>query len=250
VAGDTVLWLISQEGVAGPGDAAGVRGVLYALGLADGIVRWQTPLGGFGAIGGAVVQDDTVFVSTPPSAYDLATGALRWRTEPANLGGLGLGGPSLDESGAILFVGAIDPRTDTGQVVALDAASGRPRWRGPLGTEAPRGTERLWLDGDTLIVPTLSGPVIGLDAGTGRERWRYRPTAPRLGSVTVADGRAWLVLENAHIVGLDTRTGQVVARFRDLNVSLNGQGINQRPALVDGRLVAAIGRMLLAFPLP
>ena len=81
-------------------------------------------------------------------------------------------------------------------------------------------------------------------------RWEYQPPAPRLGSVTVADGRVWLVLENAQVIGLDTATGRPALRFRDLNVSLNGQGINQRPGLIGGRLVVAIGRMLLGFALP
>ena len=48
----------------------------------------------------------------------------------------------------------------------------------------------------------------------------------------------------------DAQTGRLILRFRDLNISLNGQGINQRPTLINGHLVAAIGRMLLAFPLP
>jgi outer membrane protein assembly factor BamB len=280
VAGDTVLWLTARQAGTGAGagaepasggsgdadravgevdveptgadaaSASGVRGVLYALGLADGAPRWQASLDGFLGTGGALVHDGAVLVSSPPSAFDLATGAPRWRADPAALGGLALGGPALDPAGATLFVGLGDPRTNEGLVAALDAADGRLRWRAGLGGESLRGIERVWLDGDTVVVPASSGAVIGLDATSGQERWRYRPGTPRLGSVTVADGRAWLVLENANVVGLDVQTGRLAARFRDLNTSLNGQGINQRPALVDGQLVVAIGRRLLAFPLP
>ena len=265
VAGDTVLWLTARPASSGGGQAggtdggpagagsspaAGAQGVLYTLNLADGLPRWQLPLDGYASVGGALVHHDTVFLSTPPSAVDLATGSPRWRASVAELGGLALGGPGLDEAGATLFVGLVDPRAGTGQVVALDAADGRLRWRADLGAESLRDSERVWLADDTVVVPTISGGVIALEAATGRERWRYRPTAPRLGSVSVIDGHAWLVLEDARIIGLDVQTGRPVLRFRDLNVGLNGQGINQRPNLVAGQLVVAIGRMLLGFPLP
>lgn len=249
VADDTVLWLTASAS-SGASAEVGGPGTLRALGLADGQVRWQAPLSGQAAVGGAVIQGGTALVSTPPSAYDLASGALRWRAEPAEVGGLALGGPALGPDGATLFVGLLDAVTGAGRVVALDAASGQVRWRADLGTATLRGTERLWLDGDTLIVPTMTGAVLGLDAASGRERWQYRPPSPRLGSVTVGDGRVWLVLETAQVIGLDTETGRPALRFRDLNVSLNGQGFNQRPAIVDGRLVVAIGRMLLGFALP
>jgi outer membrane protein assembly factor BamB len=268
VDGDTVLWLTTQDamadassaaGAAGESDATGesggaaassARGTLRAFALTDGRPRWQAPSNGYAAIGGAVVHEGTVFVSSPPAAYDLALGSPRWSTRSAEIGGLGLGGPGLDPGGATLFVALLQPSTDTGRIVALDAGDGRVRWRASLGTELLRDTERLWLDDDTLIVPTQSGAVLGLAAASGEERWRYQPSAPRLGSVTVADGRVWLVLENARIVGLDAQTGRPVMRFRDLNVGLNGQGLNQRPALIGGRLLVAIGRMLLGFPLP
>ena len=196
------------------------------------------------------MHDGTAYLSTPPAAVDLASGAPRWRATPADLGGLARGGPALDPSGATLFVGLVDPIAGTGQVAALDTADGHLRWQANLGAESLRDSERVWLDGDTVVVPATSGAVIGLDAATGRERWRYRPTAPRLSSLSVIDGHVWLVLEDARIVGLDVQTGRPALLFRDLNVSLNGQGINQRPNVVAGHLVAAIGRMLLAFPLP
>jgi outer membrane protein assembly factor BamB len=257
VAGDTVLWLTAAPGGADGGPAGagiapagGARGVLYALGLADGQPRWQLPLDGYLSIGGVLEKNGTAYLSTPPSAVDLASGAQRWRADPSEPGGLALGGPALDAAGETVFVGLVDPGTGLGRVAALDTRDGRMRWRVDLGSESLRDSERVWLDGDTVVVPSVSGTVIGLEAATGRERWRYRPTAPRLGSVSVIDGRAWLVLEDAQIIGLDVQTGRPALFFRDLNVSLNGQGINQRPNLVAGKLLVAVGRMLLGFPLP
>jgi outer membrane protein assembly factor BamB len=267
VAGDVVLWLTARPvgpgvgsagsasagegtGSAGAASAGEAQGVLYALSLADGEPRWQVALDGYQSIGGVLVHDGMAFLSTPPSAVDLGSGTQRWRATPSDLGGLSRGGPALDAAGETLFVGLVEARAGTGHVAALGTSDGHVRWRADLGAESLRDSERVWLDAGTLIVQATSGTVIGLDVETGRERWRYRPTAPRLGSVTVADGRAWLVLEDARVIGLDVQTGRPTLRFRDLNTSLNGQGINQRPAIVGGQLVVAIGRMLLAFPLP
>jgi outer membrane protein assembly factor BamB len=242
--GDTVLWLTSLVQPAGSASGSG-RGVLQALALDDGQARWQVPLSGIAFVGGATVRGETVYISSPPTALDLATGAVRWQVDAP-----GYGGPALDAAGEMLAVATIDPETERGQVVALDAATGRLRWRAELGQELMPATEQLAVDGGTVIVSTAYGNLVGLDSGTGDERWRFRPAAPRLGTVTVADGRAWMLLENADIVAVDTRTGRVAARLHDLNVNLNGQGITQRVAMIDGQAVVPTGRMLVGFALP
>lgn len=242
VAGDTVLWVTSTE------EAGGTqRGTLTAVGLADGAVRWQAPVAQTALVGGAVADAQTVYVSTPPAAFDLTTGAERWRVSPAETP---VGGPALSEDGTTLYVGEFDLASSAGSVIALDTASGRQRWRAELGSSQPAITEQLWLDRGMLVVPAFGGAVIGLDATTGRERWRYRPTAPRLGAVTVASGLVWLVQENARVIGVDTQTGRARYEFRDLEANLNGGALHQRPGVVGDHLVLVVGRLLLGFLLP
>jgi outer membrane protein assembly factor BamB len=220
-----------------------VRGI----GLADGVQRWELPLSGFLATGGAIALSETAFISSPPAAVDIATGRVHWQYVGADAG---YGGPAIDRRGETLFVGMADLPANHGLIVALDAADGQVRWRADLGEESLAATERLWLDGDRLIVPLASGGLIGLDPTSGQERWRYQPVVPRLGAVTVEAGRAWLALDDGEVLALDTETGRLVARLSDLNQNLAGLGQSQRPAIVGGRVLVPIGQRLIGFALP
>ena len=102
-----------------------------------------------------------------------------------------------------------------------------------------------------LVVSGLDGSVVGLDVATGSEAWHHKPPSARFGGITVARGRAWLMLENARFFALDVRTGRVVARFSDLELSLNTQGLSQRPLVVGDRvLLMPIGLALFGFDVP
>jgi hypothetical protein len=89
-----------------------------------------------------------------------------------------------------------------------------------------------------------------LDARTGAERWRFTPPGGRLGNITVARGQVWLMLENARLYGLDLHTGKPTARLTDLDLSLNGQGLTQRPTFVGDRLLFPAGLFLIGLSLP
>ncbi|GIV76910.1 MAG: hypothetical protein KatS3mg050_1304 [Litorilinea sp.] len=240
-AGDMVLWL---EGSAAEGLN---QGVLHALRLADGQVQWQATLAPFYMVGGAVVAGETVYVSTPPGAYDLTTGVQRWQ---AALPGPGLGGPGLSADGHTLYVGLVHPEGNDGQVAALDTADGAARWVVTLPGDALNPVDRLWPDGEMLVVPGLEGTLYGLDARDGQERWRYTPPGPRLGTITVAEGRVWLALQDGAVWGLDVASGRPVAHFQQMELNLAQMSFAQRPALVRETLLAPLGIMLLGFDVP
>lgn len=244
VAGETVLWLSEPEA-----DSSGqATGLLHALDLASGAPRWEAPLRDLNVIGGAVVRDDTVYVSTPPAAFDLATGRPRWQ---AAVGGLGVGAPALSESGDTLYVGLVNPDGNGGALVALDTADGRERWRADLGSAILSPLERVWVAGQTVVVPLLAPQLVGLDAATGQERWRFEPPVPRIGAVTVEGGRVWLALRNANFFALDAANGRTVARFRDLELNLASvRGLTQRPAVVGNRVLVPLSLLLLGFDRP
>ncbi|HEX8680814.1 MAG TPA: PQQ-binding-like beta-propeller repeat protein [Ardenticatenaceae bacterium] len=242
IAGDTVLWMTEQE----------AGGTLYTLDLETGEPRWEQPLQGLGAVGGALVQDETVYVSTPPAAFDLQTGDPLWQAE---VEGWAVGGAALNEAGDTFFVGLLEGESsessDGGAVVALDTSNGEVRWRATLEAEALNFLERLWLSGDTVIVLSISGkrPIIALDAATGEERWRYDPPVPRYGGITVADGQVWLMLETGQLLAFDAASGQVVARFTGLELTLSTLGYNfaERPSVIQGTVYAPMVNLLIAF---
>lgn len=243
VAGDTVLWLTQRD--AGGSEPVGA-GTLFALELATGAVRWKKSLSGFPGPGGAVAHSGTVFTSTPPLAFDLATGATRWEAKAA---GLALGGPALSETGDRLFVGLADANTGAGRIAAMDSTNGKVLWQAPLGDSSLNPLERVWQEGDVLLVPLWNGGITALDAVTGAERWRHQPGTSRLGAITVANGRVWLMQQNLEVVGLDARNGDVVARFA-LDIDLSSlSSFAPRVLVMGNRLLAPFAMMLLGLDL-
>ena len=236
VAENIVLWLtVPKDAEPGTG-----TGTLVALDLATGAVKWKHKLTGFGFGGGAVVRNGIVYVSTPPTALDLATGQVRWQ---ARVDALTLGAPALDATGDTLFVGTIEG--ESGALAAIATADGSVRWRVRLSTEPVSPLESVRLSEGTIVYPTFKGKVVGLDATTGAERWVYSPPAQQLGTVTVDQGRVWLVLENSRVLALDAKTGKLAAQFSDLELNLNGVGLAQRPLVMGNRVVVPIGAALL-----
>jgi outer membrane protein assembly factor BamB len=238
VAGDTALWLAG-----GTGTPQG-SGTLYALDLATGEERWAVELDGLFATGGLFVRGEIVYTATPPAAFDLRTGRQLWR---AALPGLALGGPALSDDGGTLFVGLVaDP---SGLVAAIDTSDGAMRWAVQLDT-ALNFTERLWLSGDTLIVPTMDDRIVALDAADGAERWRAAP-GRRWGTVSVVDGKVWQMNVDGHVFVLDARDGSMAHFYTAIDASLEILGMAAgRAAPVGGRMVLPHGSGLIAFEVP
>jgi outer membrane protein assembly factor BamB len=85
--------------------------------------------------------------------------------------------------------------TYTGEVVAIDAASGTEAWRASpddrrLG--AVRGSPILVDDGDVVYVGTSVGVTYALDAKTGSERWHSEYTNAQGGYFSVANGALYV----------------------------------------------------------
>lgn len=245
VADETVLWLTQREGKIGS-----TSGTLHALDLTSGQVRWQAALNNFGYVGQAIVRNKLVFISTPPSVFDLSTGKLIWE---ADVEGLALGAPTLSQTGHALFVGLSDATGTHGTVVALDTTDGSIRWATELGDMNITPFESLWISDNLLIVPTFGEPgtILALDVDTGVEQWRYIPSeSPRFGAITVADGLIWLTLGEAQLIALDAQTGQEVARNADYQQNVNSYSQSQRPVVIGQRVIVSLGLSLLAIEAP
>ncbi len=103
------------------------------------------------------------------SAYDQRTGAQLWRTvtelpktRSTNLGG----GVALD--GDTLYAS-----TGLMALLALDAATGKVRWRQALDSPARAAPT---IAGDRLYVPTLAEQMIAVSKSDGSHQWTYQGT--------------------------------------------------------------------------
>jgi len=143
-------------------------------------------------------------------AMDRATGQRLWALGitagqhhgdiNALTGGLGLGG-------GLLLMG-----TSEGEVIALDAATGKPDWRSRLSSEIL--SPPVYSDG-VVVVHVNDGRIFGLNAASGKRLWVYESSVPSLtlrGTSTplIADGRVFVGLANGKMVALSLREGQVI----------------------------------------
>ena len=148
----------------------GAEGMLVAMRLSDGSIRWQTPVATSGDCGTPTVADGLVFDSTgldgsDPAAkgvvaLDASTGAVRWRyASPTQRQAYT---PGVRDGRAFIVA-------EDGTVVALDAATGAVAWTTKTGAV----NEALPAIADGVVyVPTNGHTLVTLDQATGAMGWQ------------------------------------------------------------------------------
>lgn len=231
---DMVMWTQLEFDQTGAGV---VHGTVTALDRATGEVRWQNAMQGRGLPSGVTVHDSVVYTAEP-AAYDLATGEQKWR---ATFDGWTVGEPVTSADGQVLYVPA--SREETGIVLALDARDGKVLWQKPTSTDTPSFVDKAHRAEDTVIVSGLDGTVSALNAADGALRWNLKPPAPRLGTLSVQDGRVWMMLQDGRVMAVDAETGEPTAQFSDVDVNMSG--VTQHPIVVGGTVIVPYGTVLM-----
>ena len=170
--------------------SGGGEGVLLALDAATGDERWRAAAGaatlepgGDRWLGRPAVGDGAVYVSDLADnastlvAFDVATGAERWRFAPQ---GESEGVTEPVVADGLVYVGSHplgDGRRDPvlGRLRALDAATGQERWSYETASEY---VESPLVGGRLVYVMERSGEeaeLVSLDAASGHERWSFVP---------------------------------------------------------------------------
>ncbi len=200
--------------------------------------------------GGRVFAMD---VDAVVGAFDINTGARLWRTETAlpdddstNLGaGLALGGDTL-------FVS-----TGLATLLAIDARTGKIRWRHQLPTPARAAPT---IVGDTLFLPTLDQQVFALSRADGQQQWSYQgaeaPTAVLgMPSPAVVDGLVVAGFDSGDLVCLRAPSGSVtwsdgLASGRGRTSLVDFSAIVGLPVVSDGTVYSVgLGRLFVALDL-
>ena len=165
------------------------RGGLFAIDIASGTVRWTyRPVlkNGTASVSTAPAVSGDIVITPFAAAYpgmvagvSLATGKEVWRgPDPA-------GGAGVAVSAGLAYVLGKD-----GNFYALEAATGRERWKVGFTTNRAVCASHPIVREDTIYLMASAGATPGdatkpagyylfaLDATTGQERWRYRAEAP------------------------------------------------------------------------
>jgi outer membrane protein assembly factor BamB len=184
---------------------------VYAVDIRNGDVRWSTRLSGMVA-GGVLLAGDTVYAATSRPegriyALRRSNGKQIWRTSTNPIG-----------APLALVNGVLVAQTQRGDVLGLDPATGRVRWRRRAGVARvaamPAGAGGLlvattdsllrlatadgkithrapspgtivsaWVPfGGGLVAGTTDSQVVSIDPATLRRNWAVRVDAPVLGS--------------------------------------------------------------------
>jgi outer membrane protein assembly factor BamB len=161
-------------------------------------------------------------------------------------------GGGLSVAGATLYAA-----TGRGELIALDAASGKPRWRMPLGTAArAAGT----IADGRVFVPTLDDQMIAFAADDGHKLWSYQATNAAtavlgLPSPAYADGIVVGGFGSGDLVALRADSGTVT--WTDSLASAAGRNsiadlstVRGLPVIVNGQVYASsLGGLTLALDL-
>ncbi|MEU8892232.1 PQQ-binding-like beta-propeller repeat protein [Streptomyces sp. NPDC048442] len=182
---------------------------LRALDSRSGIERWSYPVGDAASCGGAPVrvtsaEDGYVYVSagTRVLAIDQGSGHVRWHFEaPAVF----LSAPAFAPGPAVTG-GGVYLADYLGTVYALDASTGKDRWR--IATESRQSIEPVLVVGGHVHVGSGSA-LYTLDAVTGTPKWRFAAGGELVGAPVVADGRVHFGSADHCLYTVDAVGGQL-----------------------------------------
>jgi outer membrane protein assembly factor BamB len=192
-------------------------------------LRWRTTDAGFNPYGGVVAANGLVYsfaiisLDNPGDpllvALDAVTGRESWHTPifglsgtaPAVVGGLLVVGAGNEMLPSISGTPSVQADS-SGALVALDALSGKIRWRFPM--DAPVRSAPAIADG-MVYAASMDGAVVAVDAADGTERWAFTgamgslDTQPWLSdaSPAVAGGHVFIGSSAGEIISLDAKTG-------------------------------------------
>jgi outer membrane protein assembly factor BamB len=178
-------------------------GVLYAVQAATGRTSWRYTSGRCAAASPAVADGIVymAFLNTRRAGDDACN------AQP--------GTPGLD-----------------GEIVALDARTGKVVWRHVIG---PTETSPLVADG-RVYVGDWTGRVYALAAKTGREVWDYQTGGQVKGAVALTGHRLFAGSYDHHLYAIDARNGQLIWRASSQD-RLGGRGtFYSTPATAYGRV--------------
>lgn len=131
-----------------------------------------------------------------------------------------------------LYVAFVD-----GELVALDAATGKPEWKRRLPTHlesSPMAAQ------GTVYIGSDKTNLIALDADDGRIRWQFNTPGAIKASPSYRDGRIFVADYEGTMFSLDAETGKPAWRTNTTEVRPFGKGgFYSSPAIAFGRVYAA-----------
>ncbi|MBT2525298.1 PQQ-binding-like beta-propeller repeat protein [Streptomyces sp. ISL-99] len=182
---------------------------LRALDSRTGIERWSYPIGDAASCGGVPLRltsapDGYVYVAAGPRvlAIEALSGHVRWHFEAPAV----FLSPPAFAPGPAVTGGGVYLADYLGTVYALDASTGKDRWR--IATESRQSIEPVLVAAGNIHVGSGSA-LYTLDAVTGTPKWRFAAGGDVIGAPVVSDGRVHFGSADHCLYTLDASGGQL-----------------------------------------
>ncbi|MCX5376660.1 PQQ-binding-like beta-propeller repeat protein [Streptomyces sp. NBC_00091] len=182
---------------------------LRALDARSGQEAWSYPVGDAASCGNVPVRvtpaaDGNVYVvaGTRVLSVDRASGRVRWHFEAPAV----FLAPPAFAPGPAVTGGGVYLADYLGTVYALDAATGKDRWR--IATEPRPAADPVLVAGGSVHLGAGSA-LYTLDAVTGTPKWRFAAGGEITGPPVVADGRVHFGSADHCLYTLDAAGGQL-----------------------------------------
>ncbi|HYU31385.1 MAG TPA: PQQ-binding-like beta-propeller repeat protein [Thermoanaerobaculia bacterium] len=214
-------------------------GHLYALEAGSGHGKWRVETGGR-IRSSPAVADGVVYVgSLDGSVYaaDLATGAVKWRFDTQgrslNSASFGYDRKSIQSSPAVadgkVYIGARD-----GSLYAIDAATGKQKWRVDHGGSWVITAPAVW-DGKVFVGSSDLRFLQAVDARISQEIWRVPMPASVWSSPSIAGSTLYVGDTGGGVHALDAKNGKTLWTF------MTEGGIFGAPVPIDGAVLVTSG---------
>ncbi len=223
---------------------------------------WRSDIGAGGGyrrkiLAQPVVDDGVVYTMDSDanvSAFDLNTGGRRWRVDTKNddADSSNVGGGIAVDQGTVYAANGL------GDLVALNAADGKVRWRSEIG--APTRSSPTVAEG-RIFLTTVEDRVVAFSATDGNTLWSFRSataSTSMLGRPAPAYSRGLVVagLGSGELVTLRADTGRVawtdgLGGSRGRASSADLLSIRGAPVINEGRVFAiGLGGLAAGIDLP
>jgi outer membrane protein assembly factor BamB len=152
--------------------AAGKSGIVLAADPKSGKILWEAAVGrhnGHDDDGLLAMRGEESKIGVPTNVYP---GTLGGVIAPMSTDGKLIFVPVVNNPLALISGGELqEPGPSTGEVVALDAATGKPQWKEELASPAFGATTAV---NDLVFTTTYEGSVSAFDAQSGQVVWREK----------------------------------------------------------------------------
>jgi outer membrane protein assembly factor BamB len=206
----------------------GSLGIVWSAAAGGSIPAWNTPVVAMGMV---FVAAPVSAMHRPPgrvSAFDEATGALRWSRNTSSP--VGDSAPVVANN--VVYVGASD-----GTLYAFGASHGRLLWTASTGAVYMVSSSPVVANG--LVYYVGDGTLYAFDAVTGAVRWTASAGLIARSSPAVAGGRVYVGSQDKSLYAFDAATGAL------LWTAATKTPVDSTPAVANGLVYLGSGEGVL-----